>query len=131
MPIANYLAMAVGFVIAAIGALSIAAPSALFEFGRSLQSGGALYVLAALRIALGAILIWAAPDARAPRMLRIFGVLIIVAGLATPFFGLERSRAVFDWWSTQGSLYMRAWPVTAIIFGLVIAYVAVPRGSGA
>ena len=131
MPIANFLAMAVGFVIAAIGALGIAAPSAVFEFGRSLQSGGALYVLAALRIALGAILIWAAPDARAPRMLRIFGGLIIVAGVATPFFGLERSRAVFDWWSTQGSVYMRAWPVTAIILGLFIAYVAVPRGSGA
>ena len=131
MPIANFLAMAVGFVIAAIGALGVAAPSALFEFGRSLQSAGALYVLAALRIALGAILVWAAPDSRTPRMLGIFGGLIIVAGIATPFFGLERSRALLDWWSTQGSLLARAWPVTAIIVGLLVAYVAVPRGSGA
>jgi len=130
MPIANFLAMALGFVIAAVGALGIAAPSALFEVARSLQSPSALYVLAALRVALGAILIWAAPDSRAPRTLRIVGVLIIVAGVATPFFGVERSRAVFDWWSTQGTFFARAWPSTAVIFGLFVAYAALPRGSG-
>ena len=131
MPISNFLAMASGFVIAAIGALAIAAPPALLEFGRLLQSASALYVLAALRIALGTILVWAAPDSRTPRTLRIFGVLIIVAGVATPFFGVDRSRAMFDWWSTQSSLFTRAWPVTAVIFGLFVAYAAVPRGSGA
>lgn len=131
MPIANLLAVALGFVIAAIGALGIAAPSVLFEFGRLLQSASALYVLAALRVALGTILVWAAPDSRTPRTLRIFGALIIVAGVATPFFGVERSHAMFDWWSTQSSFFMRAWPVTAVIFGLFVAYAALPRGSGA
>jgi hypothetical protein len=131
MPIANFLAMALGFVIAAIGVLGIAAPSALLEFGRSLQSASALYVLAALRVALGTILVWAAPDSRTPRTLRIFGVLIIVAGVATPFIGVERSRAIFDWWSTQGTFFTRTWPATAVIFGLFVAYAALPRGSGA
>ena len=131
MPIANFIAMALGFVIAAIGVLGIAAPSAVFELGRSLQSASALCVLAALRVALGTILVWAAPDSRTPRTLRIFGVLIIVAGVATPFFGVERSRAMFDWWSTQGSFFMHAWPVTAVLFGLFVAYAALPRGSGA
>ncbi len=128
MPIANLLAMGLGFVIAAIGVLGMAAPSVLLEFGRSLQSAGALYVVATLRVALGAILIWAAPDSRTPRTLRIIGVLIIVAGVVTPFFGVERSRAVLDWWSTQGSFFTRAWLTMAVIFGLFIAYAAVPRG---
>jgi hypothetical protein len=131
MPIANVLAMALGFVIAAIGVLGIAAPLVLFEFGRSLQSAGALYAVAALRVAMGAILIWAAPDSRTPRTLRIIGLLIIVAGVVTPFIGVERSRAMLGWWSTQGTFFTRAWLTVPVIFGLFIAYVAAPRGSGA
>ena len=130
MPLANFLAMALGFVIAAIGVLGIAAPSVLFELGRSLQSAGALYAVAVLRVALGAILIWAAPDSRTPRTLRIIGLLIIVAGVVTPFFGVERARAMADWWSTQGTFFARVWLILPVIFGLFIAYAAVPRGSG-
>jgi hypothetical protein len=122
--------MALGLVIAAVGVLGIAAPAILLEFGRSLQSASALYVVAAVRVAFGAILVWAAPDARTPLIFGILGVLIILAGLATPFLGVERSRAVLGWWSTQGSLLMRAWPGMAVILGLFIAYSAMPRGSG-
>ena len=131
MPIANLLAMALGFVIAAIGVLGMAAPLVLLELGRSLQSAGAIYVVATLRVALGAILIWAAPDSRTPRTLRIIGVLIIVAGVVTPFFDVDRSRAMLDWWSTQGSFFTRAWPTMAVIFGLFSAYAAAPPGFGA
>ena len=129
MPIANLLAMALGFVVAATGVLGVAAPSALLELGRSLQSASALYVAAAVRVAFGAILIWAAPNSRTPRTLRILGIFIIIAGLVTPFFGVERSRAILDWWSTQGSFFTRAWPIVAIGFGFFIAYATSPRGS--
>jgi hypothetical protein len=131
MPIANLLAMAVGFVVAAIGVLGVAAPSVLLELGRSLQSAGGLYVVAAVRIGFGTILLWAAPNSRTPLTLRIFGVFIIIAGLVTPFFGVDRSRAMFDWWATQGSFFTRAWPIAAVVFGLFIAYAASPRGSAA
>lgn len=130
MPVANLLATALGLVVAAIGVLGIAAPSVLLEFGRSLQSAGALYVLAAVRVGFGTILIWAAPNSRMPQTLRILGIFLIIAGVVTPFFGVERSHAVFDWWSTQGSLFTRAWPIAAVGFGLFIAYVSSPRGSG-
>jgi hypothetical protein len=131
MPIANILAMALGFVVAALGVLGIAAPSYLLEFARLLQTAGAIYVVAAVRVGFGAVLFWAAPDSRTPRTLRILGAFLIIAGLATPFLGVERSRAVFDWWSTQGSLFTRAWPIAAVGFGVFIAYATSPRGSGA
>lgn len=124
MPITNLLAMALGLILAAIGVLGIAYPSVLFEFGRSMRSAGAVYFVAALRVAFGIVLIWAAPDARTPRTLRVIGVLIIIAGLVTPFLGVER-------WSTQGSFLARSWPALAVIFGLFIAYVAMPKSSGA
>ncbi len=129
MPLQNLLAVALGLVVAAIGVLGVAAPSVLLEFARSLQSVGALYVIAAVRIGFGAILIWAASNSRTPRTLVILGVFIIIAGAATPFFGVERSRTVLDWWSSQGSFLTRAWPFAAVGFGVFIAYVATPRGS--
>ena len=131
MPLANLLAMALGFVVAAIGILGVAAPSVLLEFGRSMQSAGALYVVAAVRVGFGAILCWAAPNSRTPRTLRILGIFIIIAGLGTPFFGVAWTRALFDWWSTHGSFFTRAWPLAAVGFGLFIAYTSLSRGSGA
>jgi len=129
MPVANLLAMGLGFVVAAIGVLALAAPSVLLELGRTLQSPTGLYVVAAVRVGFGMILVWAASNSRTPRTLRILGTFIIIAGLVTPFFGVERTRAAFDWWSTQGSLVGRAWPIAAVGFGLFIAYTTSFRGS--
>jgi hypothetical protein len=130
MHISNLLAMALGLVVTALGVLGLVAPSVVLELARSLQSTGALYVVAVIRVAFGAILLWAASNSRTPLILRILGVLIIIAGLATPFFGVDRSRALFEWWSTQGSSLARAWPIAAIGFGLFIAYTTSPRYAG-
>ena len=127
MPIANIFAMVLGFVVAAIGVLGMAAPSFLLEFGRLLQSAGALWIVAALRIGFGAILLCAAPNSRTPRTLLVIGLFIVAAGLATPFFGVGRAQAMFDWWSAQGPFVMRALPMAAVGFGLFIAYVTLPR----
>ena len=129
MPVANLLAMGLGFVVAAIGVLALAAPSVLLELGRTLQSPSALYVIAAVRVGFGIVLIWAASNSRTPRTLRILGIFILIAGLLTPFFGVERTRALLDWWSTQGSFFARAWPIVAVAFGLFIAYTTSFRGS--
>ena len=126
MPVANILAMAVGLLMAAIGVLAIASPTTLLELGRALQSTGGLWLLGMIRIACGAILLWAATNARTPRVLIALGILIILFGMATPFIGLEKSRAMFDWWTTQGSSLARAWPVIAIGVGAYIAYVVTP-----
>ena len=129
MPISNILATALGFVVAAIGVLGIAAPSVLIEYARLLQSTDALYVVAGLRILFGIVVFWAAPNSRTPRIFRTLGILIVIAGLLTPFVGVERSRAMMDWWSGRSSFFTRAALVAAVGFGLFIAYSATPRRS--
>ena len=86
--------MALGLIVAAIGVLGVAAPTVLLGLGQSLQTANALYVVAAMRVTFGAILLWVAPVSRTPRILRVLGVSIIIAGVLTPFFGVERSRAM-------------------------------------
>jgi uncharacterized membrane protein YidH (DUF202 family) len=132
MSIVKYLAMALGLIVAAVGILGIAAPSVLLEFGRSLQTTNALYIVAAVRVMFGAMLFLVAPVSRAPKILRVLGAFIIIAGVFTPFLGFERSRAMFDWWSTQGPFFTRAWAIVAVAFGLFIVYaVTSPRRSAA
>ena len=47
-------------------------------------------------------------------------------GVVTLFFGLERFRSLLDWWSAQGSAFIRGWAVLALVFGLSLAYAIVP-----
>ena len=123
----KFLAIAFGIIVSAIGILGLVVTSALLEFGRSLQTPAALYIVAAVRVGFGAVLVRVAPVSRTPKILRVLGVFIIIAGVLTPFFGIERSRAIFEWWSTQGSTFTRAWACVAVVFGLFIVYAVAAR----
>jgi hypothetical protein len=120
-------AIVVGVLITALGFVGLAAPSALLACAHSLQTPTALYVIAALRVGFGVVLVRVAALSRAPITLRVLGVLIIIAGIITPFFGVERSRAVVEWWSAQGSTFMRVWAGIAVAFGLFIIYAVTSR----
>lgn len=120
------LTLGMGLVIAYIGLVGVAVPYVLLEFGRSLQTLGALYAVAAVRVALGALLLGVSGISRMPRTLRVIGTVVIVAGLLTPFFGVERAQAMFTWWSSQGQFFMRTCAALAAVFGLFIAYAVAP-----
>jgi hypothetical protein len=77
--------------------------------------------------AIGAALFIAAPASRYPRMLRIIGVFIVVAGLATALAGVERARAIVEWETARGSMFMRVPAAFALIFGLFRAYATALR----
>ncbi len=121
------LSFLVGVIITAIGILGIAAPAVLLEAMRLAQTQIGLYVVSALRVVFGLVLIGAAAASRLPKTLRVLGALIIIAGIITPFFGVERTRAIINWWSAQGTAFMRCWAVLAAIFGLFIIYAVTTR----
>ncbi len=120
------VALLLSLFIVALGALGVASPSRLLGVVRGLQTRAGLYFAAVFRVLLGLALFFAAPSSRAPELLRILGVFIVVAGLVTPFFGLERYRKLLDWWSARGSLFVRVWATFALAFGLLLAYAVAP-----
>jgi hypothetical protein len=129
---ANILAAVLGLAIAVLGVVGIAAPSVLLELGQSLQTPSALYIVAAVRIMFGVVLVWAAPGSRLPGTVHVIGIIIIVAGLLTPLFGLEFAQAMLTWLSSHGPLFMRAWASLAVAFGGFVVYaVAPPRPAPA
>jgi hypothetical protein len=116
------LAIAIGLVIGVIGLVGVVSPSFILEFGRSLLTPIALYVVAALRICIGVVLVRVASHSRLPGVLRIFGIVIIFAGVLTLFLGVEHSRAILDWWSNRGPLFMRFCLAGPVAVGIIIVY---------
>jgi hypothetical protein len=112
--------------IAAVGVFGLIAPDRFIGFIRSRQTTASLYLATALRLTLGVALFLAASSSKAPDVLQVVAVLIVIAGLATPFFGIERTRKLLDWWSTLGSGYIRAWACFRFVFSLLLIYAVIP-----
>ena len=125
------LALALSLFVVILGAIGIIRPEALLGVARHFQSPAGLYVAAAIRIVLGVALLFAASTSRAPGVIRVLGIVVLVAGFITPFVGPERARAIIDWWSSQGPLSMRAWGGFALAFGSFLVWALIPKSSAA
>jgi hypothetical protein len=104
------------------GGVGIVAPDHLLAIGRCVATPVGLYAVAALRVAIGLLLMSVAPLSRVPRTLRVVGAIVFVAGLATPLFGVERTRAILDWESTQGTALIRVMAGLVLAIGGFIAF---------
>jgi hypothetical protein len=116
------LAVMLGFIVATIGAVGVVAPSVLLDLGDSLINPTVLYIAAGVRVFFGAVLLWVAAASRTPKTLRVIGALLVLAGVFTPFFGIEHSREMVDWVLAQGLMFTRAWAGVAVGLGLFIVY---------
>ena len=125
------LVLAIGLLIGAIGAVGVITPEGLGAISRYTITPLGLYLAAAVRVAIGIILIRAAPTSRLPRVLRVLGIIAVVAGVITVFLGVDRASTILAWWSGQGPLLIRLWPALALIFGVVLVYSAVSNRRAA
>jgi hypothetical protein len=123
------LAFVIGLCILTVGAVGIVAPSGLVWIATQFVTSEAFYVLAAVRVAFGLVLISAASASRAPRALRILGYAIVIAGATTALTGLlaiGRARASIEWWLHQGSGVVRLTGVAVLALGGFVAYACAP-----
>ena len=117
------LGLVIGAFVLLGSAISFVAPDLRLSLERWVITPAGLYAIAALRIAIGLMLVLAAPASRAPRTLRVLGLIVIIAGLMTPWFGVARARAVVDWLASTGPLLMHLDAVVGIALGGFLVYV--------
>ena len=115
---------------AGLGAVGVLWPETLIEFGRMFATPNGLFLAAGLRIVFGGSLLIAARASRAPTVLRWFGAAILIAGLATPLFGVERARSVLAAMSADGGAWVRVIGAVAIVLGSSFVWALAPRGGG-
>src|SRR6267142_3499623 len=96
------LGLVIGALVILGSAISFAVPDLRLSLERSGMTPTGLYAIAALRIAIGLVFVLAAPASRAPRALPVLGLIVIMAGLATLWFGVVRAQAVLNWLASAG-----------------------------
>ena len=117
------LGLVIGAVVILASAISFAAPDLRLSLERSMMTSAGLYAITAVRIAVGLAFVLAAAASRAPRLVRALGVMVMIAGLSTPWFGADRARAVMDWVATAGPLPMRLDAAVGMALGGFLVYV--------
>jgi hypothetical protein len=87
------LGLIIGVFVLLLSAISFAVPDLRLSIERSVMTTAGLYVIAILRIAIGLVFVLAASASRAPLTLRVLGLVVIIAGVATPWFGVVRGAS--------------------------------------
>ena len=117
------LGLFIGALVILGSAISFAAPDLRLSLEDSVITPAGLIAIAALRIAIGLVFVLAAPASRAPRTLRVLGLIVIIAGVMTPWFGVARSRAVLNWLASAGPLLMHLDSVVGMAIGGFLVWV--------
>ena len=116
------LGLVIGALVLLVSAISFAVPDLKLSVERSAITPTGLYAITFLRIAIGLIFVFAAPASRAPRTLRVLGLVVIIAGLMTPWFGVTRAQATLNWVASAGPLLMRLDACVGMALGGFLVY---------
>ena len=73
-----------------------------------------LYAAAAVRVAMGLVVILSASASRAPKTLRVLGGVVCLQGLAATLLGPDRARAILEFEAMQGAAILRVGAAVAI-----------------
>jgi hypothetical protein len=106
-----------------IGVLGIVSPDSVTTARRLyFATPVGLYTAAAVRVAMGLVVILFARHSRTPKTLRALGAVMCGQALSATLLGPERARAILEWEATHTAL-LRAGAVVAVAAGgfLVVA----------
>jgi hypothetical protein len=119
-------ALIVAFFFVVVGAVGLVSPDSLMAVRGYVGTPLGLAAIGTLRIGIGLLLMLVAPVSRAPRTLRVGGMLVIVAGLATYLFGVERTRAVLEYEATLGPAFFRSAAAVLVALGCLMVVAVRP-----
>jgi hypothetical protein len=77
-----------------------------------------LYTAGAIRVAMGLVVILSAATSRAPRTLRVLGIVMSMQGLSGILMGPDHARTVMEWETAQGPALLRVGAVVALVTGV-------------
>ena len=116
----------VGLIAFGVGVADLVSPEILLTIGRDVLTPVGLYVIAFVRVGVGLLLLGAAKTSRMPRAVRILGAVVLISGIATPIFGLQRSLSVLNWWAAQGPFVTRFAGLVLVTLATLMIYATRP-----
>jgi len=122
-----YVALLIGVLVAGLGIFGLVEPG---DFGAALnefQKRVTIYGIAAIRVAIGVVLMLAAGTSRAPFLLGALGLIVVLGGLVTPFMAAPLRASVERFLSDGSVAAIRVWCGVAVVMGAFIFWATKPR----
>ena len=116
------LALILCAAIAAMGVVMIFKPALAHELTRLLADKTGMWIATAIRAVLGLGLLAAASDSKAPTLLKLLGLLILIVAIAVPILGLDRHRRMIEWWLARKRMTEMLCGAAAFVFGIGSIY---------
>ncbi len=120
------VAFAIGVLVTLAGVAVLVFPAVVLSLAQHSVTPLQLYAAAAIRIGVGLLFISVARESRLPGLIRVFGGVALLAGVATLFLGVGRGQAIADWVSHHGIGVLRSWAVVPLAIGVSILYACAP-----
>ena len=114
----------VGIAIVFIAIVYLLKPDVLKRLMEFFKQGKRLYFAGLIRFALAIVFLLGARECDITWVIVVFGILFLISGLLIFTLGLEKLRAILDWYQKQSLLLLRALALIALAIGAAIIYAA-------
>jgi uncharacterized protein YjeT (DUF2065 family) len=123
------IALFIAALIVLLGLTGVLWPEGLMQLATFSFTRTGLYVIAAVRIVLGALLFFAAAATRTPKTVRVIGLIILVAGIATALIPATNAEQMRLWFIARGPNTLRIATCFPLVAGVFIAWTTISRRS--
>jgi hypothetical protein len=120
------LVSVIGVIASVFGAVGVLSPATMGSIEEMFRSPAAIYSAAAIRLAVGALLIWVGPSCRPDKrwvglLVRGIGVLAILAAIVLVVLGPAHVQEFIAWSSNQPT-FLRGVSLFVLIVGGFLVY---------
>jgi len=114
------IALFIATLMVLLGLTGVFWPEGVMELAKYSFTASGIYIMAIVRVVIGALLFIAAPAARTPKMLRVIGAIIFAAGVGSFFLSPARGQELIEWWAARGPDTFRIVACVPLIAGLLV-----------
>ena len=112
----------IGVLAAVIGLMGLVQPRRIADIVEYWHGPTRFWLAIGVRLVMGTVMLIAAPECRLPVVVRVIGIIAIVAAVILLFIGQKRLDAFIAWWLARPPNVIRISAVFAMAFGVLIIW---------
>ena len=112
----------IGFFVVFLGIAVLVNPGYLKQMISFFKEGKRIYFSVVLKSSIGLAFFLASPQCRLETVIRVLGIIYLIAPIVSLFFGLGRLKRYCEWWERRPVLIFRLWSVVTVALGGFIVY---------
>lgn len=114
----------IGILFVLMAVLYLLRPEVLKRLIEFFKKGKRMYFAALVRFILAIIFLLGARECDITWVIASFGILFIISGLLIFIIGLEKVKAILDWYQKQSLLLLRVLALITLAIGAIVLYSA-------